>query len=148
MALLAMGLALVGAVGATIADSAGRPFPSESPPVAILNDPGFASQASAVCQASLELVSPPGRSPPTDLRTLVTHLRALPVQVADRPAVSGWLAHWDTAASLLAGTTGRSAGATALSSGPTSRSQRGRLDTSLRGIDDFARVNGIPGCVL
>jgi len=157
-----MGIALAGAVGATMADSAGQPFAPQRPPVAILNDPGFASHASAVCEASLDLVSPLGRSAPPDLRTLVAHLRALPVQVSDRPAVNGWLANWDAAAGLLHGTAARPPGTAARPpgtaarppgtagrpTGTTSRRQGAELDSSLQGIDDFARVNGISGCVL
>lgn len=146
VALLAMGVALAGAVGATIVDSVGQPFGAQPPPVAILNDPGFASRASLVCEANLGPAPPAGlpaanQISSKNLEVAVARLRALPVEVADRPAVTSWLSRWDSVASLVTRVS---------STRPSARTPalRAGLEDDLQRIDAFARVNSIAGCTL
>ncbi len=140
---MAMGVSLAGAVGATIAYSAGQPFGGQSPPVAILNDPGFATRASSVCQADLGPAPPARRQVAASaLRPVVSHLGSVPVEVSDRLAVRAWLSEWRAVTRLAArASTSRRAGAPPVG-------LKTRLDSQVQRIDDFARVNGMPACVL
>jgi hypothetical protein len=81
----------------------------DSAPTATINDPNFVRQANAVCRPAVPKLRAPDRKATSTTRLkaatidataegvadVAADLRALPVRVADRPAVRAWLADWD-----------------------------------------------------